>query len=423
MEFSNPIMEGLKAYSMVNQIADQKEDREARREEREYQKRLRPIQERIQTKQLESAEKDLEDKETRGKLNAAKYILATTPPGVDPFSRLNDEQKKLFQPLIDNDPMVQGYLKDPALRKQHDDGLKLIEQGMDNTQGPPNIQKVIQGLNMSRPDLLQGTADDGKPALSKQITNVYLSEDGKSFAAELEVTRQDGSKYMAPLTEGRDASPDAKIKWIPIADVSNDIRVQRGMLDYVNARLVEAGDTSPITQMAEEAKETRKLKSDMGMKAYESGLRREETKEKEGLEHTNRIELEKLKGSIQKNLESLKKRLGANNDKLPADAQMIEYYVSTGIASDRKQAADMVKLSKSNPVELIAKLVTEAEKGQEFLPANQRKSQGELVKDAQSLVFGLHEQWLGRNAKPAGGKLQAASSHGDNRPDFDSFFK
>jgi len=81
---------------------------------------------------------------------------------------------------------------------------------------------------------------------------------------------------------------------------------------------------------------------------------------------------------------------GEGSDKLPAEAKMIEYMVSGGIAPDKKTAYKMLKTSKESPKALITKLVMSARKSQDesFLkPGSQGyKTDKQLLDEAKSLV-------------------------------------
>ncbi|WP_136524652.1 hypothetical protein [Geomonas ferrireducens] len=75
---------------------------------------------------------------------------------------------------------------------------------------------------------------------------------------------------------------------------------------------------------------------------------------------------------------------------LPADAQMVEYLVASGIAPDRKTAYGVVKRSRENPVEVISKLATAAMKAQAAaylrpgMPGY--KTEKEIMEEARSMV-------------------------------------
>ncbi len=79
-----------------------------------------------------------------------------------------------------------------------------------------------------------------------------------------------------------------------------------------------------------------------------------------------------------------------SSSRLPADAQMVEYLVASGIAPDRKTAYGVVKRSRENPVEVISKLATAAMKAQAaayIKPGDPGyKTADEIIADARSMV-------------------------------------
>lgn len=68
----------------------------------------------------------------------------------------------------------------------------------------------------------------------KRIVGWYPSPDGEAMMAELEITREDGSTYRAPMTEGRGTEEDAIVKRIPLEDLANHVQGLRQVRNGIN---------------------------------------------------------------------------------------------------------------------------------------------------------------------------------------------
>ena len=68
----------------------------------------------------------------------------------------------------------------------------------------------------------------------KRIVGWYPAPDGEAMMAELEITREDGSTYRAPMTEGRGTEEDAIVKRIPLEDLANHIQGLRQVRNGIN---------------------------------------------------------------------------------------------------------------------------------------------------------------------------------------------
>ena len=259
-EKANPIMDAIQGYRAVNDIyRTNRLDKEAT-EERAYTRKRQERQDAREEETFKLQKDALQKKDDLDKLQAVKYFLTASPEGVDPLTAIPEEYKKWVQPAIDNDPYVKQYYTNPEFRNTHAKAIKDIETGLDMSQGAPDMKKVISGVNtIYGPEINKGNADDGQPAKSKVLNRVVMSPDGKKFTGTVIVTRQDDTQYEAPLTEGRGSEPDAPIKWIPISQISAMTKMRQGMIDYVNARMVEKGDTTVLKSQEEEGKKKKAI--------------------------------------------------------------------------------------------------------------------------------------------------------------------
>ena len=132
----------------------------------------------------------------------------------------------------------------PEGREQIRDNYSKLVLSMPNETngGRFNVPQIKESLNVLLGDELnKGTADDGKPALKKEIASIYPNKDG-SFFIELNVTRQDGSSYRAPLTTGRTSDPKDTVRPVNIEELADHLRVKDSLATYLEAKLIGLGD-------------------------------------------------------------------------------------------------------------------------------------------------------------------------------------
>jgi hypothetical protein len=96
---------------------------------------------------------------------------------------------------------------------------------------------------------------------------------------------------------------------------------------------------------------------------------------------------------------------GSKASKLPADAQMVEYMVSNGIAPTKKAAYDMVKHTKENPQAMVLKLAHDAihaRDSQYIQPGSKDyKTDEEIITDATTLVGKMNAMQTPTAIQPA----------------------
>ncbi|HBK37490.1 MAG TPA: hypothetical protein DDZ35_11990 [Halomonas sp.] len=165
----------------------------------------------------------------------------------------------------------------------------------------------------------------------KRIVGWYPAPDGEAMMAELEITREDGSTYRAPMTEGRGTEEDAIVKRIPLEDLANHIQGLRQVRNGINM----GGDEF----RANASRMLRVLRGDPAPERWEqvqgpggSLLQR----------NTVTGEMELVIGRAPQPRADYSNRATA----LERD---IEYLVSTGLADDRDTAWNM--LNKDGPGE------------------------------------------------------------------------
>ncbi|MGP9665409.1 hypothetical protein ACT3TY_12355 [Halomonas sp. AOP22-C1-8] len=99
-----------------------------------------------------------------------------------------------------------------------------------NSPADANDMESLDQVNLLLDDLIN-VGEGGK----KRISGWYPAPDGNSVTAELEMTREDGSTYRAPMTEGRGTEEDAMVMQIPIEKIVNHIQGIRAIRNAFNA--------------------------------------------------------------------------------------------------------------------------------------------------------------------------------------------
>lgn len=124
-----------------------------------------------------------------------------------------------------------------ALSEDHWEALKgmpAINAGLDPN-ADPAIMRAAEAFDLESPvdandpesleqaNVLFGDLVNKGEGGQKRIVGWYPAPDGEAMMAELEVTREDGSTYRAPMTEGRGTEEDAIVKRIPLDDIVNHV--------------------------------------------------------------------------------------------------------------------------------------------------------------------------------------------------------
>lgn len=114
-----------------------------------------------------------------------------------------------------------------------------------NTSIDANDSDSIEQANLLFGDLIN-TGDGGQ----KRIVGWVPAPNGEDVMLELEVTREDGSTYRAPMTEGRGTEEDALVKSVPMETLVNHIQGLRMLRNGVKAGGPEAQErASQVLQM------------------------------------------------------------------------------------------------------------------------------------------------------------------------------
>ncbi|MEC8937167.1 MAG: hypothetical protein VYB20_08150, partial [Pseudomonadota bacterium] len=158
----------------------------------------------------------------------------------------------------------------------------------------------------------------------------YPSPDGEAMMAELEITREDGSTYRAPMTEGRGTEEDAIVKRIPLEDLANHIQGLRQVRNGINM----GGDEF-------RANASRMLRVLRG----EASERWEQVQGPGG----SLLQRNAATGKMESVVGRAPQPRADYSNRATALERDIEYLVATGLADDRDTAWNM--LNKSGPGE------------------------------------------------------------------------
>lgn len=131
---------------------------------------------------------------------------------------------------------AQGTRFDPSYmaKPEYRDAAKIAYETVDDIMGKvaeggakavsleeANSPRFIGALNtLMAPDVKRGIGDTdpktGKKIKDKEISNVLPYPDGKGLVFEVKTTLDDGSSYVAPITEGRSTDPTDPVKVVPV---------------------------------------------------------------------------------------------------------------------------------------------------------------------------------------------------------------
>jgi len=268
--------------------------------------------------------------------------------------------------------------------------------------------------------LLADYINQGQGGTEKRIKEVLPSQSGRGFYLDLEMKDEKGSFKTAPMTRGR-GTADAD----PVSEVDGAEMMQAlGLLKKsIEARLVALGDNSPLERQkekekarAEEAKEERKFKRELGMEQFKAKVKPSEWKTFGGAREGYHA-FDPATGQVRRLTAGMGWAGGAGGagvgggGRLPAEAQLVEYYKSQGKTFDEAMA--LAKQAKENPRVWAAKYYQDLAKadqeaammyGAEPTPPEELLRQAQ---DAAAALFGEQQPKRG-----LGGGMEMMPSHG-----------
>ncbi len=176
-------------------------------------------------------------------------------PGEQFWVAAKDERAGLFNPhrwvepgaldkstyVVKHTGNLMNLLKDGKLDPSTPEGNALI-----------NDAKYLEGMDyLYRDEVRKGVGDidpaSGKTITDKKLANMMITPDGRGLVLGVEVTYNDGSKDVRPVTNNRTSAPDDHPKVIPINDFLKPAFQRAALVKEISSK---AGDISRWTGLA-----------------------------------------------------------------------------------------------------------------------------------------------------------------------------
>lgn len=170
-------------------------------------------------------------------------------PGEQFWAAAKDERAGLFNPhrwvepgaldkstyVVKHTGNLMNLLKDGKLDPSTPEGNALI-----------NDAKYLEGMDyLYRDEVRKGVGDidpaSGKTITDKKLANMMITPDGRGLVLGVEVTYNDGSKDVRPVTNNRTSAPDDHPKVIPINDFLKPAFQRAALVKEISSK---AGDIS-----------------------------------------------------------------------------------------------------------------------------------------------------------------------------------
>ncbi|MFQ2735087.1 hypothetical protein ACK3Y0_09160 [Aeromonas caviae] len=176
-------------------------------------------------------------------------------PGEQFWAAAKDERAGLFNPHRWVEP---GALDKSTYVVKHTGNLmKLLKEGKLDPSTPEgnaliNDAKYLEGMDyLYRDEVRKGVGDidpaSGKTITDKKLANMMITPDGRGLVLGVEVTYNDGSKDVRPVTNNRTSAPDDHPKVIDINDFLKPAFQRAALVKEISSK---AGDISRWTGLA-----------------------------------------------------------------------------------------------------------------------------------------------------------------------------
>jgi hypothetical protein len=321
---------------------------------------------------------------------------------------LSDDDLELARSVTD--PLMGNTLN--RLTKTPDDAkaaLGHIDQVFSAMSGQGgDYRGAIDSANV----LLADYINQGQGGTEKRIKDVLPSQGGRGFYLDLEMKDEKGNFKTAPMTKGRGTADTDPVSEVDGAEMMQALGLLKKSIE---ARLVALGDNSPLERKrekekakAEVAAEERKFKRELGMEEFKAGLKAPDLKIFGGAKEGH-YALDPRTGQVRQlrgGMGWAGGEGGAGGGRLPAEAQLVEYYKSQGKTFDEAMA--LAKQAKENPRVWMADYYRDLAKADmenvRTYGADPTAPEDLLrqAKEAASMLFG----------GPTGGGMEMMPSHG-----------
>ena len=173
-------------------------------------------------------------------------------PGEQFWAAAKDERAGLFNPLRWVEP---GALDKSTYVVKHTGNLmNLLKDGKLDPSTPEgnaliNDAKYLEGMDyLYRDEVRKGVGDidpaSGKTITDKKLANIMITPDGRGLVLGVEVTYNDGSKDVRPVTNNRTSAPDDHPKVMPINDFLKPAFQRAALVKEISSK---SGDISRWT--------------------------------------------------------------------------------------------------------------------------------------------------------------------------------
>lgn len=346
----------------------------------------------------------------------ATFVLGKIAQGVDPTE---DEY---------------AFLKEhpqfwPALDPQTDKSIEIAQSVIDpESQTGPNDPEAIDAMNQ-----LWGHRINRGEGGNKRISGLYPGQQPGTVALDLEVEKEDGTKYNAPMTRNRGTEGDDEVLQTPVESLVNQAQGYRMLRNVFRSPQAQAQASKVLAALTgKQPEQTEGVVVNNRLVDPKTGQVIGDYSDSESDRYGDAFQHPQL-GWVQPGPDGKLQQLDTpgSSGKAPADVQTAEWMVANGIAGDLSEAYSLVATSKSNPSSFISRYVSAAARNQDEYSEN-KKTMQELTQEARAVYDEIVAPQVGGRPTPSreGGQPEqpqaappAAVEHLRNNPSLAEQFR
>lgn len=273
----------------------------------------------------------------------------------------------------------------PALDPRTDKSIE-VAQSVINPDSPsgPNDPEAIDAMNQ-----LWGHRINRGEGGKKRIAGLYPGQQPGTVALDLEVEREDGTKYNAPMTRNRGVEGDDEILQTPVGDLVEQVQGYRMLRNVFRTPEAQATASRVLAALTGQTPDrTKGINVNGFLVNPETGETMADlrTPEQRGENRYGDPYKHPKLGWVQPGPDGQLKQMDppGSSDKAPADVKTAEWMVANKIAGNLAEAYALVSTSKSNPASFISRYVSAAQRNQDEFDPN-KKSMRELTAEAREV--------------------------------------
>lgn len=285
----------------------------------------------------------------------------------------------------------------PALDPRTDKSIEVAQSVIDpESPAGPNDPEAIDAMNQ-----LWGHRINRGEGGKKRIAGLYPGQQPGTVALDLEVEREDGTKYNAPMTRNRGVEGDDEILQTPVGDLVEQVQGYRMLRNVFRTPEAQATASKVLAALTGKTPERTKGININGQ------LVNPETGEAIG------------------DFRTPEQRGERGSGKAPADVQTAEWMVENGLAPNLDVAFNRVNESRTDPARFVNDFVTQEMKFQEssgIFPGDENYRTPEQIREqAIDTLAMIRARTRGTNESPNGDDdrvpgLQIVSSKTEQLP-------